>query len=513
MKRIVLALALLLGLHNPLGASQGSCIIPTTGSLPGLVLVNDLNACHQAILSLNSGASAPATPSAGTLWYNTNTGFIQQYDGVSWLDLWFVDATNHLITPSVGGGRVNVGLTAAATVDLGSVPQTYKTIIGASTSISSFGSSAKVGTIHVVRFGTAQTLINSVNMFLVGGASFTVTAGDFVYMTYLGGGAWHMISYTSSNLSPVAPAYTFLGNPGGAGANRSDISIPGLAQKVTPAAADKILIADSAAANAFKYVNASSLAALAGVTTIDTRSGAFTTANGIESTGANVIQLPASRRTLPTTTILNSGTDQVYTTPAGALWLEVRMVGGGGGGGGGNNTTPGNTGTPTCLALSGSACPSSLLIANGGTGGAYQSASVGGSSGGGYLNMTGASGGVGSPPGANYNGIGGTGGSSCLGGSAGGSASAGTGGAADANSGSGGGGGGATNGSLNGGGGVGGASGGCVLAILNNPAATYVYTIGTGGAGAAGASISSSAGGTGGAGAAGRIAIIVHYGS
>ena len=46
-------------------AAQGSGCIPTTGLLPGLTLVNGVNAGLAALISSNSGASQPTTDCSG----------------------------------------------------------------------------------------------------------------------------------------------------------------------------------------------------------------------------------------------------------------------------------------------------------------------------------------------------------------------------------------------------------------------------------------------------------------
>lgn len=203
-----------------------------------------------------------------------------------------------------------------------------------------------------------------------------------------------------------------------------------------------------------------------------------------------------------------------YTTPAGVLWIRVRMVGGGGGGaGGGTNgtgATAGGNGGDTTFGTT-------LLAANHGTGGATNAnpgsggtASLG--SGPVGIALTGATGGGGtaaaSSSAAAFEPSGGMGGSSPFGGAGGGGASAGSGSAAVTNSGSGGGGGGCTapNGAILLGGGGGGA-GGFVDAVISSPSASYSYAIGAAGsAGTAGTS-----GSNGGAGGSGYILVEEHY--
>lgn len=196
-----------------------------------------------------------------------------------------------------------------------------------------------------------------------------------------------------------------------------------------------------------------------------------------------------------------------YTTPAGAAYLKVKMMGGGAGGGGSGTGAPGTGGVGTASYFG-----PALLSANGGSGGAGAGAQGGG---GGTASIGAAiglaiSGGTGSGAtggsASGVNGAGGTGAVSPLGGAGNGGSGNSVGGNAIANTGSGGGGGGG-GGTASSNSGSGGGAGGFVDAILTAPNVTYVYAIGTGGA-AGGAGTSGLAGGTG---AAGQIIVEEHY--
>jgi microcystin-dependent protein len=222
-------------------------------------------------------------------------------------------------------------------------------------------------------------------------------------------------------------------------------------------------------------------------------------------TTTGTCSLSAARRTLPTTTVLTTGTNATYTTPANVLWLEIRSVGAGGGGG---SNTAGTAGGSSCFSTSSPACTSPLFTANGGSAGGLSIGGAGGSSSGGYSNTFGNPGASGVPSTGSTSGAGGGGGPSCLGGAGMGGTSVTAATAGAANSGSGGGGGGNNTAAIANAGGGGGA-GGCLLGIINSPAASYFYTIGAGGAGAA-------AGGptnAGAIGANGKTEIIEHYGT
>lgn len=189
-----------------------------------------------------------------------------------------------------------------------------------------------------------------------------------------------------------------------------------------------------------------------------------------------------------------------YTTPANTLYLKVRAVGGGAGGAGSGSSGQGSgsAGTTTYFGAN-------QLSANAGgvgTGGNPAPGGGGGSASLGNITsgyaLAGGGGGAGSAGGtAGINYIGGAGGNSIFGGGGFSTATAVTGGAGATNSGAGGGGAGITG--ANGLAGGGGGAGGFCEAIINSPAATYPYIVGSGGAGGT-AGVSGAAGGAGGSG-------------
>jgi len=225
-----------------------------------------------------------------------------------------------------------------------------------------------------------------------------------------------------------------------------------------------------------------------------------TAANPITSSGT--IDLSANRKTLVSGCAINAtatatcadgsagANNGTYTTPAGALWLEVELIGGGGGGAG-SGTSPGAVGSASATTFG-----TALLNGTGGGAANGATAGVGGIPTGAaaFVLKTGGVGGGGSGA-ANS-----PGGSGCVspygGGGQFGQIGTGAGGPATANTGSGGGGGGITA-TVNSGGG--GGCGGFIRAIIQNPNATYTYAIGAGGTGGT-AGTSGAAGGNGGSG-------------
>lgn len=213
----------------------------------------------------------------------------------------------------------------------------------------------------------------------------------------------------------------------------------------------------------------------------------------------------------PTVTELLSGSSATYTTPAGAAWLEVTVLGGGGAGGPSGTVTGG---TPT----SGGTSSFGALSATGGGAGAWASAPTAGgigsvTSSSSVIQIETAQGGQGG--GSQYTNsstlytMGGIGGSAgCKAGGNGSSSFSSAGSAGTAYSGAGGGGGGVTGAIANIYTGSGGSGGGCARAIVIPTAGqTFTYTVGAKGNSAT-AGTSGQASGDGGS---GYIRVVVYY--
>jgi hypothetical protein len=195
-------------------AAQGSGCMPTTGTISGLVFAQDVNAAIAALISSNSGASAPATDCTATavkgqVWLDTSTtpNIVKQYDGSNWTIVGYLDASNHLFLHKLGLGT-GASLLSGSTVDLGSVPQTYVSVTGSMGSITSFGASATIGDLKIVVFTSTPTVTNNaISMILPSAADITVGAGDVWMVAYLGSGNWRVLNtQQASGLAVVNPA-------------------------------------------------------------------------------------------------------------------------------------------------------------------------------------------------------------------------------------------------------------------------------------------------------------------
>ncbi len=237
--------------------------------------------------------------------------------------------------------------------------------------------------------------------------------------------------------------------------------------------------------------------------------GTTADANAVMANFNAILNCLNTAGTLPTHQVFLSGS-RTYTTPVNVRWIEITLIGGGGGGGSGNQSVAATDGTAPCWKTGGTACISPVYSAGGGGGGGGFGGAGGTISGSGIpdWSFTGTAGTA--PPQSVVSftsAVGANGGSSIRGGGGVG-IFGGAGSNAVANSGSGGGGG-AMNPSASAVSGGGGGAGGVIQVTINNPAATYTYTIGTGGAG----NTSPGSGGfNGGNGAAGEIVVYEHYG-
>jgi len=200
-----------------------------------------MNAAYDALATNSSGASAPANgpgnaPLEFQSWFDTtsvNFPVLRFFDGVNWDRTGTLDVVNSNWLPQLGGGVAT--LVAAATVNIGASPQTLITISGATT-ITSFGSAAKVGEMKLVYAGGSFTLTNSGAIVCPNGQNITVRVGDSFFVGYLGSGNWQVLGYvrpstkdivlniedfggkgdgSTDNSTPLASALAALGSKGG----------------------------------------------------------------------------------------------------------------------------------------------------------------------------------------------------------------------------------------------------------------------------------------------------------
>src|SRR5882724_5534072 len=122
-----------------------------------------INNALKALASTSSGGSAPATPYAQQMWVDTDTPSstvwtLNIYDGADWIPLGYIDSTNNVLLPFIGGGTAT--LASASTTDLGSKQQSKIQVTG-TTTITSFGTSMAPGQVKVIDFAGILTLTHN----------------------------------------------------------------------------------------------------------------------------------------------------------------------------------------------------------------------------------------------------------------------------------------------------------------------------------------------------------------
>lgn len=115
-----------------------------------------------------------------------------------------------------------------------------------------------------------------------------------------------------------AAAWTLEGNFTSGSAAPQFSTIAALTQKASPAASDEILLADNAAGGALKRASVSSIASAGSVSSIDAKTGAFTTAAGVQ-TSTNQIQADGKYVSL------NAGSNCTIAASVGANLLTVAL--------------------------------------------------------------------------------------------------------------------------------------------------------------------------------------------
>lgn len=87
MKFLARLFVLIALISAPVFAVQYPPAVSTTSPYPGLTMLSNINSSFGALLSNNSGATAPSYQVAGTFFANTSSGLLEYYSGSNWLNL------------------------------------------------------------------------------------------------------------------------------------------------------------------------------------------------------------------------------------------------------------------------------------------------------------------------------------------------------------------------------------------------------------------------------------------
>lgn len=206
---LALAGALSLGLNSAVLAAQGTGCMPTTGTVSGLTFAQDVNAAVAALISSNSGASAPLTdctavPIKGQVWLDTSVtpNALRQYDGTSWVFLAALDSSNHLWAPQVGGGAATIASSSGVT-DIWANVASSITVSGANAITALASADAVPGTVKIVTASGAFTLTNGAPLVLPSGANITAAAGDRFLVVALTNTNVAVFAYTRADGSAI----------------------------------------------------------------------------------------------------------------------------------------------------------------------------------------------------------------------------------------------------------------------------------------------------------------------
>jgi hypothetical protein len=211
---------------TPAAAVPLICVMPTSGTVSGLTLVQDINSCLGSALALFAGGTTPDSPTTGMLWWNTGTGYVAQWDGSGWNNLWNVDTTNHLNAVQIGGG-VQASLASASITDLWSVSAASVAVTGTSTITQLANGHAVPGAVKIVTFagaltltqggGTGGTPLNLPN----NGSNIVTAPGDYAIVLALTSNNVQVIQYTRATGAALS---TFGLNVGAAALGNSALS-------------------------------------------------------------------------------------------------------------------------------------------------------------------------------------------------------------------------------------------------------------------------------------------------
>ncbi len=200
-------------------ARPASACLPVTGIFTAVQEQQFLNNAFFQLRGNNAGSSAPSddcsgAPVKGQFWLNTSSApnAFSIYDGSEQDVMGYVDPTNNLWLPVLGGGIATA--TAASVLDLCNgpppTPQNEITISG-STPITSFGASCQVGQFKFLKFtGVPKIIYNAGSILTPSGQSFFAENGAHAIVVYQGAGVWEFFSYMApaSNVPPAAIQFT-----------------------------------------------------------------------------------------------------------------------------------------------------------------------------------------------------------------------------------------------------------------------------------------------------------------
>lgn len=184
--------------------SQASLALPTTGTLPGLTAVTDINAALDALATSNSGASAPTNasggvPELGQWWVNTtpNPDQLNIYDGSGWVLIGSLQTSGHVFIPAVAPATPG----AIAGMLPSSITGTSTT---ASMTVSAGAAADSTGVANLVLTSKSWAVSNGNAALGYQGGS-TLPNSSTIHMFVCSGGSGVTV-FASTSLTPTLPS-------------------------------------------------------------------------------------------------------------------------------------------------------------------------------------------------------------------------------------------------------------------------------------------------------------------
>lgn len=182
----------------------------------GAVVRADINGALAALMTNNSGSSAPTTTYPYMWWPDVTNGLLKQRNGANtaWVTIGPLDTTAWGLLPLSGGslaGAINhakgASVASAATTNIWATDGNTIHITG-TTTITSFGTAPQAGATRRLVFDGVLTLTNGANLILPGGANITTAAGDACEVFADSTTQHRVISYTKADGTPLAAPST-----------------------------------------------------------------------------------------------------------------------------------------------------------------------------------------------------------------------------------------------------------------------------------------------------------------
>jgi hypothetical protein len=173
--------------------SQGTIVMPTTGTVSGLALSQNINTALLALVSNNSGNAAPALTYPFMFWADTTTDLLKQRNAAdsAWITIGTLSSVGLGLLSRAGGTltgnlifKTGANITAAATTVLTSVTGNMAHLTG-NTGVTGWTMTADQ-TIELIIDGTPLFTNHATNNNLPGGANIQGAAGDRMKLYYDG---------------------------------------------------------------------------------------------------------------------------------------------------------------------------------------------------------------------------------------------------------------------------------------------------------------------------------------